>query len=103
VRVLVGEGSPIELGTPALILDVELPDGGSFATPVPAEFNGFLYMLEGDAVLGVNQSRATQAQIAVLGPGGSVTVSAAQPATRFMLMAGRPYREQPVFNGPYVD
>ena len=49
VRVLVGEGSPIELGTPALILDVELPDGGSFATPVPAEFNGFLYMLEGDA------------------------------------------------------
>ena len=26
VRVLVGEGSPVRLGTPALILDVELPD-----------------------------------------------------------------------------
>jgi hypothetical protein len=25
VRVLVGEGSPVELGTPGLILDVELP------------------------------------------------------------------------------
>src|SRR5438105_13556717 len=28
VRALVGEGSPVHLGTPALILDVELPDGG---------------------------------------------------------------------------
>ena len=23
--------------------------------------------------------------------------------TRFMLMAGRPYGETPIFNGPYVD
>src|SRR5919201_3827645 len=29
VRVLVGEGSPVQLGTPALILDVELPEGGT--------------------------------------------------------------------------
>src|SRR6266436_4303105 len=28
IRVLVGEGSPIELGTPGLILDVQLPKGG---------------------------------------------------------------------------
>ena len=29
VRVLVGEGSPVQLGTPALILDIELPTGGA--------------------------------------------------------------------------
>ena len=29
VRTLVGEGSPIRLGTPTLVLDVELPEGGS--------------------------------------------------------------------------
>src|SRR5215213_210268 len=34
VRVLVGEGSPIELGTPGLIEDVELPGGGAFSSPV---------------------------------------------------------------------
>jgi len=28
----------VRLGTPALILDVELPDGGQLATPVPPEF-----------------------------------------------------------------
>ena len=27
----------------------------------------------------------------------------AVPGTRFLLMAGEPYGETPVFNGPYVD
>jgi redox-sensitive bicupin YhaK (pirin superfamily) len=103
VRVLVGEGSPVELGTPGLILDVELPKGGSFDSPVPSDFNGFVYMLEGEADLGTNTRRASRSQIAVLGPGGALTVAGAQPGTRFMLMAGKPYGETPIYNGPYVD
>jgi redox-sensitive bicupin YhaK (pirin superfamily) len=103
VRVLVGDGSPIELGTPGLILDVELPQGGSFSSPVPSDFNGFVYMLEGEAGFGANTQRAKRSQIAVLGPGRDLTVLDAQPGTRFMLMAGKPYGEKPVYNGPYVD
>ena len=103
VRTLVGEGSPIELGTPGLILDVELPDGGGFSTPVPSEFNGFVYLLEGEARIGSNRLVARPPQIAVLGPGQALTVSDAQPGTRFMLMAGKPYGEAPIYNGPYVD
>src|SRR2546422_6330792 len=38
VRVLVGEGSTVELGTPGLILDVELPQGGALTSPVPSDF-----------------------------------------------------------------
>ena len=103
VRVLVGEGSPIELGTPGLILDVELPSGGSFSSPISAEFNGFIYMLEGEALVGSNRLAARPPQIAVLGSGAEVTVVEAQPGTRFMLMAGKPYGEAPIYNGPYVD
>jgi hypothetical protein len=103
VRVLVGDGSPIELGTPGLILDVELPKGGTFSSPVPSDFNGFVYMLVGEASLGANRLRASRSQIAVLGPGRAVTVEEAQPGTRFMLMAGKPYGETPVYNGLYVD
>jgi redox-sensitive bicupin YhaK (pirin superfamily) len=40
IRVLVGEGSSARLGTPALVLDVELPDGGRVTTPVPSESSG---------------------------------------------------------------
>jgi redox-sensitive bicupin YhaK (pirin superfamily) len=103
VRTLVGEGSPIKLGTPGLILDVELPKGGSFSIPVPSDFNGFVYMLEAEASFGANRSRARRSQIAVLGPGSELAVADAQPGTRFVLMAGKPYGEMPIFNGPYVD
>jgi redox-sensitive bicupin YhaK (pirin superfamily) len=103
VRTLVGEGSPVELGTPGLILDVELPKGGTFSTAVPPEFNGFVYMLEGEVSLGADRRLARPPQIAVLGPGRVLTAVDAQPGTRFLLMAGKPYGETPIYNGPYVD
>jgi redox-sensitive bicupin YhaK (pirin superfamily) len=103
VRVLVGDGSPVELGTPGLILDVQLPKGGAFSTGVQSGFNGFAHLLEGEAGFGVNRRRASRGQIAVLGPGNALMVTGAQPGTRFLLMAGKPYGEAPIFNGPYVD
>jgi redox-sensitive bicupin YhaK (pirin superfamily) len=103
IRVLVGEGSTVELGTPGLILDVQLPKGGKLNIPVQAGFNGFVHMLEGEASFGANRSRARRGQIVVLGPGGLLAVEDAQPGTRFILMAGKPYGETPVYNGPYVD
>ena len=103
IRVLVGEGSTVELGTPGLILDVELPKGGKVSIPVQAGFNGLVHMLEGEATFGANRSKAKRGQIAVLGPGGVLAVDEAQPGTRFVLMAGKPYGEQPVYNGPFVD
>ena len=103
VRILVGEGSPVGLGTPAIVYDVELPAGGSVTTPVPPEFQSFAYVLDGEASFGVNERPARPPQLVVLGPGDKLTVTEADPGTRFMLMAGKPYGEAPVFNGPYVD
>jgi redox-sensitive bicupin YhaK (pirin superfamily) len=103
VRTLVGPGSPVELGTPGLVLDVELPDGGSFEAPIPTGFNAFVWMLEGEAGVGVNPQTVRRAQIAVLGPEGALGVTDALPGTRFMLMSGKPYGEVPIYNGPYVD
>jgi quercetin 2,3-dioxygenase len=103
VRTLVGEGSPVQLGTPALILDVELPDGGLVTTRVPPEFQGFAYLLDGQAVFGANKRQAEPPQLVLLGPGEELTVTDAAPGTRFMLMAGKPYGEAPLFNGPFVD
>jgi quercetin 2,3-dioxygenase len=103
VRVLVGEGSPVRLGTPALILDIELPTGGEVTTSVPPEFQGFAYVLEGEAAFGANRLRAKPAQLVVLGRGEEFTVTDASPGTRYLLMAGKPYGETPLFNGPFVD
>jgi len=103
VRTLVGVGSPVQLGTPALILDVELPNGGQFTTPVPAEYQGFAYVLEGEAAFGANRRTAKPPQLVLMGPGVDFTVTDAIPGTRLMLMTGKPYNEEPVFNGPFVD
>ncbi len=103
VRVLVGEGSPVILGTPAMILDVELPTGGDVTMPVPPEFQGFAYVLEGEAAFGANRRRAKPPQLVLLGDGEDFTVTDAVPGTRYLLMTGKPYGEEPVFNGPFVD
>ncbi|HEY8777997.1 MAG TPA: pirin-like C-terminal cupin domain-containing protein [Gaiellaceae bacterium] len=103
VHVLVGKGSPVELGTPGLILDVDLPQGGGFTSPIPFGFNAFVYILDGEAAFGANRRRASRSQIVVLGRGTALSVEDAEPGTRFVLMAGKPYGETPVFNGPFVD
>jgi redox-sensitive bicupin YhaK (pirin superfamily) len=103
VRTLVGEGSPVQLGTPALIVDVELPTGGQVTIPVPSGFQGIAYLLEGEGTFGANGRRAKPPQLVVLGSGDALTVMEATAGTRFLLMAGKPYAEQPIFNGPYVD
>ena len=103
VRVLVGEGSPVHLGTQALILDVEFPEGGQVTTPVPPEFQGFAYMLDGEATFGANRRRARPPQLVLLGAGDALAITDAAPGTRFLVMSGKPIGEKPVFNGPYVD
>ena len=103
VRTLVGDGSPVTLGTQGLVLDVELSAGSAFSTSIEPGFNAFVWMLDGEATVGANRRHVAPAQIAVLGPGDSLTVADAQPGTRFMVMAGKPYGEEPIYNGPYVD
>jgi quercetin 2,3-dioxygenase len=103
VRVLVGEGSPVKLATPGLVYDVRLPGGGTVSLGVPSGFQGFAYVLDGEATFGSNGSRATPPQLVLLGAGDSLTVSDAVPETRFLLMAAVPIGEQPIWNGPFVD
>ena len=103
VRVLVGEGSPTQLQTPALYYDVTLPSGGQTELDAPAAFQGFVYVLEGSATVGSNNAATGATQIAVLGEGGAVTAKAGPEGARFVLAAGQPHREPVRFNGPYVD
>ena len=103
VRVLVGDGSPVKLGTPALILDVELPEGGSLTTPVPPRFQGFAYLLEGQGLFGANKRTARPPQLVLMGPGDGFRITDAALGTRYVVMAGQPYGEIPIFNGPFVD
>ena len=57
---------------------------------MPAGFQGFAYVLEGEAAFGANRSTARPAQLVLLGPGEEFAVTDAVPGTRFLLMTGQP-------------
>lgn len=103
VRVLVGEGSPTRLITPALYLDVSLPPEGDHRTEAPAEHRGFVYVLEGGGIFGSNRAEAEQRHFLVVGPGEELQVKAGEEGTRFVLGLGQPHREPIRWMGPFVD
>ncbi len=70
---------------------------------MPSEFQGFAYLLEGEAAFGANRRRATPPQLVLLGPGESSGSPMRLQELGSLLMAGQPYGEKPAFNGPYVD
>ncbi len=103
VRVLMGEGSPTQLHTPAVYYDVTVPPNGRTTIDVPAAFQGFVFVLEGDGTFGSNRAAARATQIAALGVGGPLSATAGAQGAHFVLAAGQPHREPVHFKGPYVD
>ena len=109
VRVLVGEGSPTQLQTPAVYLDVTLPAGGATELAVPAGFQGFAYLLAGSGAFGSSGLDARERQVVVFGRAEHAAGATAFPVragaggVRFVLAAGQPIGETPRWYGPYVD
>jgi redox-sensitive bicupin YhaK (pirin superfamily) len=103
VRVLVGEGSPVQLHTPALYLDLDLPAGERVEAPVPEGWQGFAYLVGGSGRFGADEKQASAGDLVVLGPGAAFPVTAEGEGVRFVLAAGRPYGEAPRWNGSFVD
>ena len=88
---------------PALILDIELRIGEAVTTPVPPEFQGFAYLLEGEGVRR-QQAPAKPAQLSSSVAVMSSRVTDASPGTLSLLMAGQPYGEvAPSSTDKYVD
>jgi quercetin 2,3-dioxygenase len=90
------------IATEPVLLDVALPAGGRFATPLPGGHNVFLYVFEGKAAVGAAATEVPHGSAAVLGEGDGVTITAPSGATRVLLAAGRPLNEPVARYGPFV-
>jgi quercetin 2,3-dioxygenase len=103
-RVIVGPGSPVILHTPVLYLDVTLQPGSKWRQLVPAQFDGFFYVLAGSGKFGADIADGRVGELLVLGEGEEVSaVSEGGQPLRFVLVAGEPHREPIYMRGPYVD
>jgi redox-sensitive bicupin YhaK (pirin superfamily) len=90
------------IATEPVLLDVALPAGGRFATPLPSGHNVFLYVFEGKAAVGAGASEVPRGSAAVLGEGDGVVIAAPAGAARVLLAAGRPLKEPVARYGPFV-
>ena len=117
VRVIAGEsqgvqGAMTREATQPLYLDITLPAGASFAQPLPAGHNAFVYVFRGSALVGDAEAsgnaglqRVEDKQMAILanteGAEG-VVIRAGDAEARVLLVAGKPLNESIAQYGPFV-
>ena len=100
VRVISGEGSPLELNTQVRYLDVSLEAGGSFKETIPESYRGFIYMVEGKGAINGDSVEAGDASF--MDSIEEIHVAVNEPS-RFMVCFGKPYGEPVRQYGPFVD
>jgi quercetin 2,3-dioxygenase len=112
VRVIAGEAAgargPVrEIVTDPLFLDVSLPAGKSFTQPIASRHNAFAYVIDGEgvfetAVAGEAPQSYGEGSLILYGEGEHIAVTTDKRPVRFLLVAGKPFREPIAWYGPVV-
>jgi hypothetical protein len=109
VRVIAGEAlgarAVIETRTPILYQDWTLRPGAVVEQPVPAGWEGFVYVFSGTSRIGADVQAVGEGQAGVLGAGDVVRLACdadAKEIARLLLLAGAPLREPVARYGPFV-
>jgi len=112
VRIIAGEVGELEgpgsTHTPMAMVHASLAPGARLELPWQVEFNSLVYVLAGSGSVGVERHPLTSGQLAVLGRGDFVSVSAAEqqdghtPTMELLVLGGRPIREPVAWGGPFV-
>lgn len=90
--------------TDPLYLDVALGAHARWESALPEGHNAFAYAFEGALTIGEGDSARPLGthELAVLGGGERLLVTAGEGAARLLLIAGRPLREKVARHGPFV-
>jgi hypothetical protein len=90
------------LSTEPLYYDLRLPATGSAVIPIPRGHNAFLYVYDGDAVVGEDARPLPFRAAGLLTPGDDVRIEAGPRGVQLLLLAGKPIGEPVVQYGPFV-
>jgi len=94
---------PIHGGsTDPYYFDVQLAPGKTFETAIPAGHNAFVYVYEGEALIGEAGKPVPNRAAGLLSEGEAVKIAAGAKGAKVLLLAGKPLREPVVQYGPFV-
>jgi len=106
VQVICGQTNDGTVGTVSndyikpSFMDISLPAGQLFEQNLEIENTAFIYVIDGELVIG--QNILPHKHLGVLGPGLGVEVSAGSEKARFILVAGQALNEPVARSGPFV-
>lgn len=104
---LAGLTSPVQNYVQMIIADITIEKGVSTVLQIPANYNTFLYVLEGSVKAGADEQPLQQDQVGWLDLYGSdnlseLPLSTGEEPVRFVLYAGKPTGENIVSYGPFI-
>jgi redox-sensitive bicupin YhaK (pirin superfamily) len=112
VRVIAGDvaghAGPGSTYTPMTLVHATLSPGAQLSLPWRAEYNALVYVLAGQGSVGPDHRPIGTGQLAVLGQGNTVIISASavqesrSPNLDIVVLGGRPIREPVAWMGPFV-
>jgi hypothetical protein len=98
--------------TPMAMVHATLSPGASLDLPWRPDFNALVYVLSGSGSVGIDRHPVRTGQLALLGPGDTVSVHGTQPGDRHaqsrtpaldvVVLGGQPIREPIAMYGPFV-
>ena len=103
-----GQAGPGSTRTPISFVHATVSPGARLELPWRPDFNALVYALSGHGTVGADGRPFEGGQLAVLGAGDVITVSATQaqdshtPALDVLILGGRPIREPVAQYGPFV-
>ncbi len=112
VRVIAGtvgdRTGPGSTHTPITMVHGSLEPGARLDLPWQVDYNALVYVLAGSGAVGLEQRPVQAGQLAVLGHGDFVSVTASQGrdsrsgSMEVLVLGGRPIREPVAWGGPFV-
>jgi len=108
VRVIAGEAlgtrAVIETITPIIYVHYTLKPGGRISQSVPAEYNTFVYIIDGQGLFGRESEKATDGQMIMLGSDGDEVIIENDSVEKLdlLLIGGVPLKEPIARYGPFV-
>lgn len=97
-----GVAAKIGTRTPIWLQDWRVGAGAAAEIAIPADFNIAAYVFDGTVSFGPEGETVGRGQMAVFGPGASLTVSGTGESGRFLLLGGTPIGEPVARYGPFV-
>jgi quercetin 2,3-dioxygenase len=112
IRVIAGDvaghAGPGSTYSPMTLVHATLSPGARLSLPWRSDYNALVYVMNGDGSIGTDGRPAGMGQLAVLGAGDSISLTADRfqesrsPTMDALILGGRPIRETVAWLGPFV-